>query len=130
MAYELALVRVSKIIETEEHIPERVVWLLDKIQSEGVWRVPLVLDKQSYGIMDGHHRFNVALKLGLRNVPAIMISYNDSRVKVESWRDDFVVNKQVVMEYITQKKKFPHKTTRHIINPHPEEIEIPISLLY
>ncbi len=130
MAYKLSLVDVSKIVETEDHIPERVLWLHDKILSEGVWRVPVILDSSSLAIMDGHHRYNVAVKLGVRKVPAIMLSYDDPKVKVESWRDDVVINKEIVQDYLKRKKKFPHKTTKHIFSPQPEEIEIPISLLY
>ncbi len=130
MAYKLSLVDVSKILETEEHIPERVLWLYDKILSEGVWRVPVILDSSSLAIMDGHHRYNVAVKLGLKKVPAVMLSYEDPKVRVESWRDDIVINKEIVLDYIARKKKFPLKTTKHILSPQPEEIEIPISLLY
>lgn len=128
--YRLELVNIEKIQITEEHIPERVTWLVDKIKHEALWRVPLLLDEASYAIMDGHHRFEAAKLLGLKRIPSIMLNYNSPSVKVMSWRDDFLINKNIVQEYIRDRKIFPHKTTRHIIEPYPEEISIPISFLY
>ncbi|WBA57171.1 ParB N-terminal domain-containing protein [Providencia sp. 21OH12SH02B-Prov] len=128
--YRLELVNIDNIQITEEHIPERVEWLIEKIKAEALWRVPLLLEENSYAIMDGHHRFEVAKKLGLRRVPAVMLNYNLPSVQVISWREDFVINKSIVQSYIKDKKVFPHKTTKHIIDPYPDEISIPISFLY
>ncbi|WP_051869068.1 ParB N-terminal domain-containing protein [Xenorhabdus bovienii] len=128
--YKLELVDTNTIQVTEEHIPERVYWLEEKIKQEGLWRVPLLLECNTFAIMDGHHRYEVSKRLGLKRVPAILLSYNDDNVQVTSWRNDFIVNKKIVLEYISQKRIFPHKTTKHLITPYPNEISIPISFLY
>jgi uncharacterized protein (DUF1015 family) len=128
--YHLELVNIEKIQITEEHIPERVEWLVEKIKTEALWRVPLLLEENSYAIMDGHHRFEVAKRLGLKRVPSVILSYDSPLVKVISWRDDFEINKEIVQDYIKQRKTFPHKTTKHIIDPYPDEISIPIGFLY
>ena len=128
--YRLELVNIEKIQVTEEHIPDRVEWLVDKIRTEALWRVPLLLEENSYAIMDGHHRFEVAKRLGLKRVPSVMLNYDSPSVHVTSWRDDFEINKNIVKDYIKNKKIFPHKTTKHIIFPYPDEISIPISFLY
>ncbi|MFD1093963.1 ParB N-terminal domain-containing protein [Providencia vermicola] len=128
--YRLELVNIEKIQITEEHIPDRVEWLVEKIKTEALWRVPLLLEENSYAIMDGHHRFEVAKLLGLKRIPSVILSYDSPLVKVVSWRDDFEINKKIVQDYIKQKKVFPHKTTKHIIEPYPDEISIPISFLY
>ncbi|WP_273804028.1 ParB N-terminal domain-containing protein [Providencia rettgeri] len=128
--YRLELVNIEKIQITEEHIPDRVEWLVEKIKMEALWRVPLLLEENSYAIMDGHHRFEVAKRLGLKRIPSVILSYDSPFVKVVSWRDDFEINKKIVQDYIKQKKVFPHKTTKHIIEPYPDEISIPISFLY
>ena len=128
--YRLELINVESIKETEEHIPDRVIWLTELIKKEKIWRVPILLDKTTYAIMDGHHRYNVAKNLGLKRIPAILLSYNSPNVIVTSWRDDIFIDKDVVLEYINRGAIFPNKTTRHIIKPLPKEIEIPISFLY
>lgn len=73
---------------------------------------------------------NIFNKLDLRRVPAVMLNYNLPSVQVISWREDFVINKSIVQSYIKDKKIFPHKTTKHIIDPYPDEISISISFLY
>lgn len=128
--YTLELINVDEIKETELHIPERVLWLTNKIKIEKVWRVPVLLDKKTLAIMDGHHRFNVAKRLGLRRIPAILLSYDSPNVIVSSWRKDVYIDKDVIRQYIIDGKLFPHKTTKHIIQPQPKEIEIPISFLF
>lgn len=128
--YTLDLVAVDSIVETEEHIPDRVEWLLDKINREKVWRIPIILERNTLAVMDGHHRLNVAKKMGLSRIPAILMDYYSDNIIVTSWRDDVYIDKEVVIEYISKKKKFPHKTTKHIIYPQPEEVEIPVSFLY
>ncbi|PHM47222.1 ParB N-terminal domain-containing protein [Xenorhabdus miraniensis] len=128
--YRLELINTDVIQVTEEHIQERVNWLEDKIKKEELWRVPLLLECNTFAIMDGHHRYEVAKRLGLKRVPAILLSYNSKNVQVTSWRNEFIINKDIVLEYISQKKMFPHKTTKHLITPYPKEIEIPLSFLY
>lgn len=128
--YRLELISIDTIQVTEEHIAERVNWLEEKIKQEGLWRVPLLLEYNTFAIMDGHHRYEVAKRLGLKRVPSILLSYSNDNVQVTSWRNDFIINKEIALEYISQKKIFPHKTTKHIITPYPNEISIPISFLY
>ncbi|MBS9428349.1 hypothetical protein C6H64_03410 [Photorhabdus luminescens] len=128
--YRLELISIDIIQVTEEHIVERVNWLEEKIKQEGFWRVPLILEYSTFAIMDGHHRYEVAKRLGLKRIPSILLSYSNDNVQVTSWRNDFIINKEITLEYILQKKIFPHKTTKHIITPYPNEISIPISFLY
>lgn len=128
--YTLELIDVESIIETEEHDDERVKWLKKAILEEGVWRIPLILEKKTFAVMDGHHRLNVAKCIGLRRVPAILLDYYENNVVVNSWRDGVYIDREVVLNNIKEGKKFPYKTTRHIITPNPDEIEIPLSFLH
>ena len=128
--YTLELIKVESIIETEEHIPERVEWLKNVILQEKVWCVPLILEKKSLALMDGHHRLNVAKIIGLKRVPAILLDYYEDNVIVNSWREDIHIDREIVLRYIRDGKVFPHKTTRHFISPTPDEIAIPLSFLY
>ncbi|WIH27829.1 ParB N-terminal domain-containing protein [Photobacterium damselae] len=128
--YRLELINIDLIKETEEHIPERVEWLTERIQQEGIWRVPVLLERSTYAIMDGHHRFNVAKHIGLKRIPAVLLDYDSPNVLVTSWRPDIEINKDIVIDYINKGKIFPHKTTRHIIKPSPQDIEIPLSFLF
>lgn len=50
------------------------------------YRWPIVVDRQTGVILDGHHRFQVALTLQLRCVPAVLVDYlRDDRIGVRLW---------------------------------------------
>jgi hypothetical protein len=46
---------------------------------------PLIVDKETRLLLDGHHRRTVAISLGIERVPVLMINYGDSGVRVEKW---------------------------------------------
>ena len=47
---------------------------------------PLIADKATGTILDGHHRFAVAKRLELARIPAVCIDYlNDDSVELELW---------------------------------------------
>jgi len=128
--YKLELLSTKDITETEEHSLDRVEWLKNIIISEGIWRIPLIVEKHSLAIMDGHHRFNVAKKIGLTRVPAILLDYDQDNVMVGAWHEDIYIDKEIMLGNIRNKILFPYKTTRHIVSPSPEELQIPLSFLY
>ena len=128
--YTVKLINVESIVETEEHIPERVKWLERVILKDEVWRVPLILEKKTLALMDGHHRLNAAKNIGLKCVPAILLDYYEDDVIVTSWRADYYIDRNVVLRYINEGKVFPYKTTKHQISPVPENVEIPLYSLY
>ena len=128
--YKLELLSTKDITETEEHSLDRVEWLKNIIISEGIWRIPLIVEKNSLAIMDGHHRFNVAKKIGLTRVPAILLDYDQDNVMVVAWHEDMYIDKEIMLGNIRKKILFPYKTTRHIVSPSPEELQIPLSFLY
>ena len=56
-------------------------------------------------ILDGHHRFQVAKRLGLRTIPAVLVNY----AKIDFWslREEEVVDEHTIAkseswEYISQ----------------------------
>ena len=47
---------------------------------------PLIADKTTGTILDGHHRFAVAQRLGLARIPVVCIEYlDDDTVELELW---------------------------------------------
>ena len=52
----------------------------------GGYTKPLIVDKQTGAILDGHHRHSIAFLLGLKQVPALCVDYlNDERIEVGVW---------------------------------------------
>ena len=105
-------IAVANLSPLEGHGVKRVSWLKDKIVSEGVWTVPLMVEETKFIVMDGHHRFEVAKAMGLQRVPAVLCSYND--VKVWSLRpDSHSVTPQIIFHNHATRTIFPYKTAKH-----------------
>ena len=71
-----------------------------------------MLKKKDYMILDGHHRFATAKKLGLKKIPAILVDYDD--VDVWTLRKEYPVSQKLVRKkVVTDKKIYPYKTVKH-----------------
>jgi len=120
---EITLVPTSKLHHIESFDSDRVSILVNEIESVGEWRVPLVVDKNGFLIMDGQHRFEAAKMLRLHRVPCIMTSYED--VQVWSLRKEISVTSKKVRKYVKDGKIYPYKTVKHRF-----DFEIPEDLEY
>ena len=60
--------------------------LLEMTKKWGGFTKPLVVDKKTGSLLDGHHRHSVACLLNLNSVPAICVDYfSDESIIVETW---------------------------------------------
>ena len=126
----LSVKNIDLLQETEEINQDILKSLRKKIKSDNIWISPIIIEKKSLAILDGHHRYNVAKDLKLKRVPCFIIDYFDDRVMVTSWRPDIHISKKLVLEYIHKNQKFMSKTTRHSFKVKLPESEIPLSLLF
>jgi len=96
---------------------ERVDALIDAISRWGAYRKPLLVDRDSGSILDGHHRYFAAQGLGLKRVPAALVDYlEDGSITVDVWPGDHGVakiTKQDVIDMCLSPEVFPPKTSRH-----------------
>ncbi|RXT56373.1 hypothetical protein B6S44_04665 [Bosea sp. Tri-44] len=126
---ELHFCEPGRLRPTEDHDRHAVEALYGKIQSEDCWRVPLLVHKGSLAILDGHHRREVALRLGLDYVPCLLVSYEDGMVELSSWREDVVPTYDSVIAAALSGRLFQIKTTRHRLKAAQAELAIPLRLL-
>lgn len=126
---ELRLLNLGEICETEEHSTDAVCSLAESILNLGFWTIPIAVEYSTFAIMDGHHRFNAAKKMGLKRAPCVLMDYKNSGVTLQSWRAGIDVSVKDILYMITKSKKYPFKTTRHIFDPPVGEVNIPISIL-
>ena len=79
---------------------------------------PLLVDSVTGSILDGHHRHSIAVILGLKRVPAIVIDYlNDDEITVSVWpgSDLESLSKNQVIEMSLSENLYPPKTSKHTI---------------
>ena len=93
---------------------------------------PLLVDRKTGTILDGHHRAEVAKRMELQCLPCVLVDYlEDDRVTLTVWpncgRDS--LEKEEVVEAALAGELFPPKTSRHLLSDHLPPISIPLSRL-
>ena len=93
---------------------------------------PLLVDRKTGTILDGHHRAEVAKRMELQCLPCVLVDYlEDARVTLTVWpncgRDS--LEKEEVVEAALAGELFPPKTSRHLLSDHLPPISIPLSRL-
>ncbi|MBD3155276.1 MAG: hypothetical protein GF368_01315 [Candidatus Aenigmarchaeota archaeon] len=122
------LVEISKLKEHEEIIPERFDELKNEILSSGFLKEPIVVDKNTNIILDGHHRFNIFKSLGYSKIAVQYVDYGNPKIVVDSWNGN-LQTKEKVIEKVVSGEKFPPKTTKHMIPNRIRDLVIPLKSL-
>ena len=128
--YDVELVPLNQIHCTEAHNESRVAQLCSKIKTDNMWTNPIIIEKTTALIMDGHHRFAAAKQLGLSHVPCIKLDYDDQRVELSFWRDNLQPSVNDILALKGSGEVLPYKTTRHVFNPTIGNCRIKVDLLY
>ncbi|MCX8189035.1 MAG: ParB N-terminal domain-containing protein [Nitrososphaeria archaeon] len=84
------------------------------IEADRVIKKPIVADINTYTILDGHHRVSVLKSLGCKLVPTLLVDYNSPMIILDSWKS-VQLDKRTVILYALEGKRFPPKTTKHMI---------------
>lgn len=82
---EMKLLEIDKLKSHEEIIPEKLNSLIDEIKRDGVIKEPVIVDKETLVVLDGHHRVEALRKLGCRLIPVLLVNYFDPSIRVERW---------------------------------------------
>ena len=113
-AVSIWMVERCAILPNEEHDASHAAHLAALMRETGVWQSPVVLERESLAVMDGHHRLAASQLLGLRYVPALLLDY--SSVRVVARRAEFVVTPEAILQRARMRDLYPIKTTRHLFS--------------
>ncbi len=112
---DIAHIDTSRLKPHERVSISRAIALLLHMYFFRVFPAPILIDRESHTILDGHHRHWAARMLGVKKIPCVVIEYlSDSTVQVETRRPTITVDKSEVLIRSRSGNLFPHKTTRHI----------------
>lgn len=114
-ASDVHLVDLSKLLPHEDISQELLKKILDEMLAEGVFRQAIVVDKNTNVILDGEHRYAALKVLGCKVAPVVYVDYNSPEVVVQSWNGSRSLTKRDVIEAGLSGKRFPPKTSRHMI---------------
>ena len=129
---DVELVSITWLKPHEEVKPKNVDILHEMTLRWNAYTKPLLVDRESGAILDGHHRYEVGLRIGLSRVPVILVDYlDDDGIEVDVWpasgRDS--LDKQEIIEMALSGEVFPPKTSRHRFSDHMPPIAVPLDIL-
>lgn len=113
---EIREVALELLREHEQVESERLHQICEEIRREGRLRHPILVDKRSGVILDGHHRFRAYKKLGFETIPCVLVDYQSDIISVRPRRPDIAVSKDEVIRRALSGELFPPKTTQHLLH--------------
>ncbi len=131
MRKNVRMIPLDKLISHERVSLRRCQQLLKDFKSHGIIHQPVVVDKKTLVILDGHHRVAVLKKIGIKKIPAILVNYQSRNIQVYLRRKNLLMNliKYIVINKALSFDLLPKKTTKHIINNRPKKINIKLNQL-
>ncbi|OQR94649.1 hydroxymethylglutaryl-CoA lyase, mitochondrial precursor [Achlya hypogyna] len=127
------------LVKIEWLKPHEAIVSRDKIESLtaatlswGGYLEPLLVDRQTGAILDGHHRYTVGLELQLRQLPVILVDYlDDASITVHVWPGSRLqsLSKQDVVLMALSPHTFPPKSSQHKYPFALGKIAVPLRLL-
>jgi len=119
-------------LRPHEHIKKELVTdLARSIANVQAFTTPIVVCRDSYVILDGHHRYT-AMKyvLNASHIPAYAIDYgNEDLCQVSSWINGDHVKKGDVIQAGLSSKLMPAKRSKHSFSFRQCLLDIPIGQL-
>jgi hypothetical protein len=109
------LLELASLSRHEEVVPEHLAALTAEIERDGELREPVIVDRRTLVILDGHHRVEAMRALGCALVPAYLVDYDDASIAVLPWRAGIVVTKETVVRTGLSGNPYPPKTSRHVL---------------
>ena len=129
---DVQLVPVEWLKPNEEIKPRNRDKLLEMTKRWGGYTKPQIVERVTGAILDGHHRYSIALELNLAQLPVIAVDYLlDETIEVDVWPSAGVdsLTKEEVIAMSLSGEVFPPKTSRHRIADHLPPIHVPLEVL-
>ncbi|MEM0357730.1 MAG: pyridoxal-phosphate dependent enzyme [Candidatus Bathyarchaeia archaeon] len=112
---QIYLVELEKLHQHEEADPDHLKELTQQIASDNILKYAIVADQKTNVILDGEHRYNALKNLGCKRIPVVYVDYESPNIEVYAWRNGYNLTKQDIIEAALAGKRFPPKTSRHMI---------------
>ena len=112
---EITYVSTIDLIPHEQIKKSRVSELIKRIKKEKVFTTPIIVDKKSMVIIDGHHRYHAAHMLKLKKIPCVLIDYSSPNIlALQKSSIGKQLKKSQIIKSAIQGKLFDHKYTFHV----------------
>lgn len=108
---DLVLVRIDLLKPHEQIIIDYLNEIIRSIREKGYNGPPIIVERDHYIILDGHHRVNALKELQARWVPVLLVRYQSNILTLTSWRHGVNVSRHEVVRRALSGKLYPPKTT-------------------
>ena len=129
---QVDLVPVDSLRPHELTIQKKVDQLEKMTHRWRAYVLPLVVDRNTGVILDGHHRHQVALRLGLESLPCVQVDYlEDDSVELDVWPNcgrEYISKREVIQAGLLG-DLFEPKTSRHRLSDHLPPISVSLERL-
>ncbi len=126
---ELKNIRIASLIPHEDVLESRVREIVEDIKVRGL-KYPIVVDRESRIIIDGHHRVEAFKRLGITKIPAVLVDYGSDLVDIKRW---FYIykrkNEPIDIFYINSSEIITRVIRRIVRYLRPGNVEIVIKTL-
>ena len=112
---DIVFIKIEELREHEEIRPDYLEELKNEIISDGILKMPIAVDKNTYIILDGHHRLHALRKMGCKKIPVILVDYQSQEIQVVPWREGENITKEIIIHTALAGRRMPPKTSKHMI---------------
>lgn len=129
---DVELVPIVWLKPHEEVKPRNVDKLHEMTLRWSAYTKPLLVDRETGTILDGHHRYHVGMRIGLSRLPVIKVDYlEDESIELDIWPASVLesLTKQQIIDTALSENLFPPKTSRHRFSDYLPPIAVPLDLL-
>ena len=117
------LMSLNSLLPHEEVETNSLSTLEDKIKSDQIFTTPIIVDKKSRLIIDGHHRFHAIKRLGLSKILAFEVNYFNQKIIAKKDNENGTIISKKWLIRTAKTKLLPKKSTYHEVMNKKGEIE-------
>ncbi|MBT4880357.1 MAG: pyridoxal-phosphate dependent enzyme [Alphaproteobacteria bacterium] len=129
MLLTLEFIPVTSLRPTEAFSEDIICDLLKSITCSS-FNKPLFIDRENRFILDGHHRYEAAQRMGVQYLPAFLLDHRDKAVQAYSRDTGEILNKKELYELYKLGKLLRVKSTKYVVESCPDiDLKIPLSML-
>lgn len=123
MELRIAIVDIDLLLLQEGVIPELLDQLTAQIESDECLNHPIIVDSESYLVLDGVHRVTALKKLKCTRIPACLVDYKNPAIQIFSWHRT-ISGTNAIRQLITQVERIGGEVEK-VNHIHKKAIGIP-----
>ena len=125
----IKLLKIEKLKAHEKTNKQNLLRVKKKILAAAYFSRPIVVDKKTLVILDGHHRTKILKQIGCGKIPAYLVNYQNPKIRLSSRRPNFKITKTAIIKNALAGKLFPYKTSKHLLPQRPKNLKIKLEKL-